>query len=76
MDESGRPGWGELKREAYLWGDAAPVVGVQRARLQHRSGQGQVFGHEQVQHAGVGQQVVTVHELKRGEGLQCGSHGV
>ncbi|TNN46611.1 hypothetical protein EYF80_043198 [Liparis tanakae] len=37
----------------YLRGDATPEVGVERAGLQHGSSQGQVFSHQQVQHAGV-----------------------
>lgn len=50
----------------HLGSDATPEVGVQRARLQHGRHQRPVFRHQQVEHPGVGQQVVAVHELQRG----------
>lgn len=52
----------------YLWSDATPEVGVERARLHHGRHQCQVLSHQQAEHAGVGQQVVAVHKLQRHSG--------
>lgn len=52
-------------RVVYLRSDAAPEVGVERARLQHGRHQRQVLSHQQTEQAGVGQQVVAVHKLQR-----------
>ena len=59
----------EFMSKLYLWGDATPEVGVKRPRLQHGSHQGQILTHHQVQHTGVGQQVITVYKLKMDRGL-------
>lgn len=52
----------------HLRSDATPEVGVERARLQHGGHQRQVFRHQQVEHPGVGQQVVAVDELQKDTG--------
>lgn len=49
----------------HLRSDATPVVGVERARLQHGRHQRQVLRHQQVEHTGIGQQVVAVYELQK-----------
>ena len=60
-----------VRSAEYLRGHSTPEVRIGCAGLEHRSDYGLILFHELPERIGVGEEVVAVGELHRGDGTDC-----